>query len=57
MNKADYQKLAPSTLWGYFYDLTQIPRPTGHCQAVREYVVAEGKRLGLETHVDEVATC
>ena len=54
MNKADYQKLAPSTLWGYFYDLTQIPRPTGHCQAVREYVVAEGKRLGLETHVDEV---
>ena len=54
MNKADYQKLSPSTLWGYFYDLTQIPRPTGHCQAVREYVVAEGKRLGLETHVDEV---
>lgn len=54
MNKADYQKLSPSTLWGYFYDLTQIPRPTGHCEEVREYVVAEGKRLGLETHVDEV---
>lgn len=54
MNKADYEKLSPSTLWGYFYDLTQIPRPTGHCKAVGEYVIAEGKRLGLETEVDEV---
>lgn len=54
MNKADYQKLAPSTLWSYFYDLTQIPRPTGHCKAVGEYVIAEGKRLGLDTQVDAV---
>ena len=54
MNKADYQKLLPSTLWSYFYDLTQIPRPTGHCKAVGEYVAAEGRRLGLETHVDAI---
>jgi len=44
--------LAPQSVWSFFYDLTQIPRPTGHTQAVQEYVLELGKRLGLETHRD-----
>lgn len=30
--------LKPGHLWSYFYDLTQIPRPTHHTEAVREYL-------------------
>lgn len=46
--------LQPQTVWKYFYELTQIPRPTFHIEAVSEYLFNEGKRLGLETHRDEV---
>ena len=43
------QKSFPQPVWGYFYDLTQIPRPTGHMEAVTRFMVAFGKGLGLET--------
>jgi dipeptidase D len=26
---AEIKNLSPQPVWGYFYDLTQIPRPTG----------------------------
>lgn len=45
--------LQPSGLWKNFYDLTQIPRPSKHEEKVRDFVVAFGKKLGLETIVDE----
>lgn len=47
-------KLKPEAVWSYFYDLTQIPRPTGQMKEVVEYVAGVGKKLGLETHVDKV---
>lgn len=40
-------------MWGYFYELTQIPRPTGHVEAASRHIVAFGKRLGLETLQDK----
>jgi len=46
--------LAPKEIWKYFYDLTQIPRPSGKEAAVVEYMKNFGKGLGLETIVDEV---
>lgn len=46
--------LKPHHVWKYFYDLTQIPRPTGHTAEAVKYVVNVGKELGLETHTDEV---
>lgn len=46
--------LKPTQVWKYFYDLTQIPRPTHHTEAVRNYLVEFGSRLGLETHEDKV---
>lgn len=46
--------LNPTSVWTYFYELTQIPRPTFHSEAACSYIIEEGKRLGLETHQDEV---
>lgn len=50
---AEIKDLSPRHVWGYFYDLTQIPRPTGQMEAVTQYVLAFGKSLGLETLQDE----
>lgn len=50
----EIKKLVPQSVWSYFYDLTQIPRPTGQTKASEDYVLALGKRLGLETERDAV---
>lgn len=34
---AEIKNLSPQPVWGYFYDLTQIPRPTGHMEAVTPF--------------------
>jgi dipeptidase D len=46
-------ELEPNALWKHFYCLTQIPRPSGHEEAVRAYVADVAKRCGLEWLVDE----
>lgn len=51
---AEIKKLSPEHVWGYFYDLTQIPRPTGQMEEVINYVMNFGEKLGLETLRDEV---
>ena len=50
----EIKRLQPETVWGYFYDLTRIPRPTGHTAEATEYVKRAGEALGLDTTVDEV---
>lgn len=50
---AEIKTLAPQSVWSYFYDLTQIPRPTGHMDGVIKYMLAFGNELGLETKQDE----
>ena len=49
---AEIKTLSPTSVWSYFYDLTQIPRPTFHTQAVQEYLLALADRLGLEAKHD-----
>jgi dipeptidase D len=44
--------LAPSNLWKHFYELTQIPRPSGHKEAITAFIENFGKKLGLETTRD-----
>ncbi|MDR0844748.1 MAG: aminoacyl-histidine dipeptidase [Tannerella sp.] len=51
---AEIKTLSPQPVWSYFYDLTQIPRPTGHMEGVTKYVLAFGEAQGLETKQDEV---
>ncbi|GHT55401.1 aminoacyl-histidine dipeptidase [Bacteroidia bacterium] len=41
--------LKPANVWKHFYALTQIPRPSGHCEKVTEFIENFGKNLGLET--------
>ena len=31
---AEIKSLSPQHVWEYFYELTRIPRPTGHMEAV-----------------------
>jgi len=49
----EIQQLNPQSVWGYFYELTQIPRPTGYMERVTEFVKGAGLALGLETITDE----
>lgn len=51
---AEIKNLSPQLVWGNFYSLTQIPRPTGHMEAVTRFMVDFGKGLGLETLQDTV---
>ncbi len=42
-------KLNPSRLWKHFYDMTQIPHPSGHMVEITRFMEDFGKGLGLET--------
>jgi dipeptidase D len=46
--------LEPRRVWQHFYDITQIPRPSKHEQKAVAFVADFGKKLGLETLIDEV---
>jgi dipeptidase D len=54
MSSEEIKNLTPKHVWNYFYELTQIPRPTGHMEAVTRFVKDFGAKLGLETLQDEV---
>lgn len=45
--------LEPKIVWGNFYGLTQIPRPSKHEDKVIEYLYQWGKSRNLETIKDE----
>jgi dipeptidase D len=44
--------LKPSNVWKHFYELTQIPRPSGHGEKVTAFIENFGRKLGLETFRD-----
>ena len=44
--------LEPKSLWHYFHQLTQIPRPSHHEEAVQQFVLDEAARLGLDAERD-----
>ncbi len=46
--------LEPKAVWEYFYQLTQVPRPSKHEEKVRKFLLDFGKNLGLEACVDEI---
>ncbi len=50
----EIKSLEPQAVWGYFFELSQIPRPTGKMEAVTRYIFDFGKKLNLETEQDEV---
>ncbi len=46
--------LNPQEIWKIFGEICNIPHPSKKEEKISEYTVAFGKRLGLETIVDEV---
>ncbi|HEY5536417.1 MAG TPA: aminoacyl-histidine dipeptidase [Ignavibacteria bacterium] len=47
-------QLKPERIWNIFEEIVNIPRPSKHEDAIREYVMNFGKKIGLETNMDEV---
>jgi len=45
--------LSPQDVWQNFYDITQAPRPSGHMDQIRSFLVNFGKALSLDTTVDD----
>jgi dipeptidase D len=50
----DIRKLEPDALWHYFYEITQIPRPSKKEKKIVDFVIKFGKDHKLETVVDKV---
>lgn len=51
---AEILSLSPQSVWKHFYELTQIPRPTGQMEQVTKFVMDFGKSLNLEVKQDKV---
>lgn len=47
------KNLEPAEVWSIFSELTQIPRPSNHEEAVQQWAVDFGNKLGLETLKDK----
>jgi dipeptidase D len=45
--------MTPQDVWQNFYNITQVPRPSGHVEQMRAFLVDFGKGLNLDTTVDE----
>lgn len=50
---SDIRNLEPKLLWKYFYEITQIPRPSKKEARMTEYMKKFGEEHGLETIVDK----
>lgn len=50
---SEISKLEPSRLWQIFDEICEIPHPSYHEDEIRKFVADFGKKLGLETIIDE----
>jgi len=50
---SEIKNLEPKLLWKYFYEITQIPRPSKKEHRMTEYMKKFGQEHGLETIVDK----
>ena len=39
-------------MWGHFYSLTQIPRPSGHLEKIQQFLLDFSKENGIEAFKD-----
>ena len=49
----EIKKLNPTALWGYFAEMTQIPRPSGFMGPIQQYIKQFGAAHGLKTDQDD----
>ncbi len=45
-------QLKPEAIWAHFYEITQIPRPSGHEEKIRQYVLDFAQKHGIECQSD-----
>ena len=45
--------LQPSAIWGYFYDITQIPRPSKKEEKIRAYLLEFANAHNLDAKEDK----
>ena len=45
--------LKPECIWRNFYNLTQVPRPSGHLEKVQQFLLDFAKQAGVEAFIDE----
>ena len=50
----EIQNLEPKAVWGKFYEITQIPRPSKHEEKIREYLIDFAKKNNIECIVDKI---
>jgi len=51
-NKDAIKGLQPRPLWRYFLDISEIPRESGHEDAIRDYIASQARKTGLESRKD-----
>jgi dipeptidase D len=51
---SEIRKLEPGSVWNYFHEITQIPRPSKKEKRIIQYMKEFGEKNNLETHVDSV---
>ena len=49
----DLKRLSPGKVWAKFEEITRIPRPSRHEDAIREYLLSEARAHGIEAFGDE----
>ena len=47
------EDLEPQDVFHNFYDITQVPRPSGQMEQIQAFLLSFGQDLGLETIMDE----
>ncbi len=50
----EISRLQPASLWRYFLEICEVPRPSKKEEKIAAYLVEFGKKAGLETIVDEI---
>ena len=46
--------LKPSRVWQIFHEITQVPRPSGNLDKIRNWLVSFAQKHGLEYKIDQV---
>lgn len=54
MSANDIKQLKPNALWENFYNICQVPHPSGKKDEIGKFLVNFGKSLGFETLQDEI---
>lgn len=49
---SEIKDLQPECVWRNFYDLTQVPRPSGHLEKVQQFLLDFAKKVGVAAFKD-----